>query len=88
VFGKEIHFDVWGPARTKTRGGQYFYVSFIDNYSQWTQVDFLANKSEVFEAYKVFDVMCKTQFNTQVKALHSDRGGEYTATNFQSYLKS
>jgi len=32
--------------------------------------------------------MCETQFNTQVKTLHSDWGGEYTTTNFQSYLKS
>jgi len=42
----------------------------------------------VFEAYKTFEVMCKIQFNNQVKTLHSDQGGEYIATNFQFYLKS
>jgi len=61
---------------------------FPYNYSQWTQVEFLVNKSEVFEAYKIFEAMCKTQFNTWVKILHFDWEGEYTATNFQSYFKS
>ena len=61
---------------------------FPYNYSQWTQVKFLANKSEVFKAYKIFEAICKTQFNTWVKILHFDWEGEYTATNFQSYLKS
>jgi len=32
--------------------------------------------------------MCKTQHDIGVKILHSDRGGEYTSTEFQSYLKS
>ena len=82
VFGEEIHSDVWEPSRIKTKGSQRFYVSFIDNYSQWAQVEFLAKKSEVFKAYKTFEVMCKIQFNTWVKTLHSDQGGEYIATNF------
>jgi transposase InsO family protein len=88
AFGEEVHSDVWGPARVETKGGKHYYVTFIDNYSQWTHVDFLANKSDTLESYKSFDTMCETQFSTRIKALHSDRGGEYTANEFQSYLKS
>lgn len=32
--------------------------------------------------------MVKMQLNTSIKALHSDRGEEYTLTKFQAYLKS
>jgi hypothetical protein len=88
AFGEEVHSDVWGPACVETKGGKCYYVTFIDDYSQWTHIDFLANKSDTLESYKSFNAMCKTQFSTRIKALHSDRGGEYTANKFQSYLKS
>lgn len=87
-FGEEVHSDVWGPARVETKKGRRYYVTFIDDHSRWTHINFLTHKSDVFQAYKDFDAMCETQFNTRVKTLHSDRGGEYLSTEFQSYLKS
>ena len=63
VFCKEVHSDVWGPAQVKTKKRQYYYVTFIDDYSQQTHVDFLVNKSEVLMFYKAFNAMCETQYN-------------------------
>jgi len=39
----------------------------------------LKAKSGVFEAYKEYSTMVKTQFGSEIKKLHSDRGGEFTA---------
>ena len=29
-----VHTDVWGPYKTKSLGGNYYFVAFIDNYSR------------------------------------------------------
>jgi hypothetical protein len=71
-----------------TKKGKCYYVTFIDDFSCWTHVDFLTNKSEVTQSYKDFDMGIKTQFRTCIKALHSDQGGEYMVNKLQSYLKS
>ncbi|KAF7779102.1 hypothetical protein Agabi119p4_3447 [Agaricus bisporus var. burnettii] len=86
--GEEIHTDVWGPARVATKKGRHYYVTFTDDYSRWTHIEFLTNKSNVFDTYKRFEAWCKTQFDVRIKVLHSDRGGEYTSEEFQRYLKS
>ena len=71
-----------------TKKGKRYYITFIDDYSRWTHIEFLTQKSDVFEAYKCFEVWCETQFGTHIKILHSDRGGEYTGDDFQNHLKS
>ena len=88
MFGEEVHSDIWGPARVETKKGRRYYVSFIDDYSRWTHIDFLVNKSDTLESYKAFDALCETQHGTHIKVLHSDRGGKYMSMQFQSYLKS
>lgn len=79
---------MWGPARVATKKGRCYYVTFTDDYSRWTHIEFLTNKSDVFDAYKRFEAWCETQFDVRIKVLHSDRGGEYTSEEFQRYLKS
>jgi hypothetical protein len=86
-FGKEVYSDVWGPATTATQKGWQFYITFTDNFSCWTHIEFLEKKSNTFNAYKNYEAWCETQFNACLKVLHSDRGGEYTSTDFQVHLK-
>jgi hypothetical protein len=86
--GEKIHSDVWGPAKTATKKGKRYYVTFIDDFSRWLHIEFLESKSDVFNAYKRFEAWCETQFGVRIKVLHSDRGGEYTGNEFQDYLKS
>lgn len=87
-FGQEVHSDVWGPAKVATRKGRRYYVTFTDDYSRWTHITFLEKKSDVFQAYKDFEMWCETQLKARIRTLHSDRGGEYTSTEFKQHLKS
>ena len=45
--GDEIHSDVWGPARTATKRGRCYYVTFTDDYSRWTYIESISWKSSV-----------------------------------------
>ena len=31
-----IHSDIWGPASKPTKGGSYYYVLFIDDFTHYT----------------------------------------------------
>jgi hypothetical protein len=47
-----VHSDVWGPSPVASLSGKWYYVSFIDDYSRFTWVYFLKEKSKVFETFK------------------------------------
>ena len=88
-FGHEIHSDVWGPSPVQTPGHKEYYVSFTDNYTQWTHIWLLAMKDRVFQAYQDFEAWAKLHFGIQgFKFLQSDWGGEYLGKEFSTYLSS
>ena len=60
---------------------------FTDDHSHKTHLDLLSHKCGVFDAYKVYEARLKTQKGISIKALWSDRGGEYITNNFSDHLK-
>ena len=44
-------------------------------------------KFEAFEVFKKFKVMVEKESGRHIKAVQSDRGGEYTSTAFMEYCK-
>ncbi|GJU15468.1 retrotransposon protein, putative, ty1-copia subclass [Tanacetum coccineum] len=48
----------------------------------------LKHKHEVFETFKVFKSEVELQLGKKIKALRSDRGGEYLSQEFKEYLES
>ncbi|GBE85505.1 hypothetical protein SCP_0800220 [Sparassis crispa] len=85
--GDWIHSDVWGPARTETLGGKRYFTSFTDDATRWTDLYLLRVKSGAFSAYKSFEARLKTQDGKAIKALQSDRGGEYLSQAFKDHLE-
>jgi histone deacetylase 1/2 len=71
-----VFSDVWGPAIDSV--GRYkYYVSFIDDFSKFTWVYLLKNKSEVFQKFHDFQNLVERLFNKKIIAVQSDWGGEY-----------
>jgi transposase InsO family protein len=85
-FGEEIHSDVWGPAPLPTIHGRLYYITFTDDYSRLTHIYLLKKKDQAFDAYKIYEAWVKTQKNTVIKRLHTDRGGEYLSDAFGDHL--
>ena len=81
-----IHSDVCGPMNIKSLGSSRYFVTFIDDYSRYTQTYFLKSKDEVLEKFKEFVNYVNT-LGKKVKVLRSDNGGEYCSKTFQDYLK-
>lgn len=68
--------DVWGPA-PQSVGRHKYYVSFIDDYSRFTWIYLLKNKSDVFQVFLNFQKLVEGLFNKKIITLRTDGGGEY-----------
>lgn len=71
------HSDVWGPAPILSPSNFKYYVHFIDDFSRFTWIFPLKQKSETITAFIQFKNMVENQFNRKIKVLQCDGGGEY-----------
>ena len=61
-------------------------MTWTDDNSRFTHVFLQKSKAETFEKFKNFEAWLLNQHGRNVGMLHSDRGGEYTSTEFDKYL--
>lgn len=49
-----IHSDVWGPASQPRKGGSLYCVLFVDDFTGYTWLYMLKQKSDFFSVYSSF----------------------------------
>ena len=81
-----VHTDVCGPMSTQSKGGYECFITFTDDYSRCDYMYLMRRKSEAFEKFKEFRAEVENQLGKCMKAIRSDRGGEYLLGNFKDYL--
>ena len=84
---KLIHTDICGPITLKSFSGKRYFIFFIIDYLRKTWAYLMKEKSEAFEVFKRFEVMVEKATGRHIKAVQSDRGGEYTSTAFMEYCE-
>ncbi|KAG7572396.1 Integrase catalytic core [Arabidopsis suecica] len=82
-----IHTDVCGPMSTSARGNYQYLITFTDEFSRYGYVYLMKHKSESFEKFKEFQNEVQNQLGKSIKALRSDRGGEYLSQAFSDHLR-
>jgi hypothetical protein len=82
-----IHTDVCGPIKPRSLGKSNYFLLFIDDFSRKTWVYFFKEKSEVFEKFKKFKAHVEKESGLVIKAIRSDRGGEFTSNEFLKYCE-
>ena len=75
-FGNEVHTDLWDPSPIQTGRHSCYYAFFTNDYMWYTQLYLQKVKSDMFNSYQAFEAWLLTQFNTKVKHLCSDHGGD------------
>lgn len=83
-----IHTDICGPMQTESSGRKRYVLTLIDDFSKYTKVYFLREKSESATIIKEYIALMKNKFNKKPKVIRSDRGGEFIAGELKSFLKS
>ncbi|KAL0445204.1 UNVERIFIED_CONTAM: hypothetical protein Slati_2243100 [Sesamum latifolium] len=82
-----VHTDVCGPLNTPARGEFSYFITFTNDHSRYGYVYLMRYKSEAFGRFKECRLKSENQTVHKIKALRSDRGGEYLSGEFINYLK-
>ncbi|CAI7751661.1 unnamed protein product [Closterium sp. NIES-53] len=83
----EVVMDVVGPLKLGAAGAEYF-LTIMDVYTRMTWVYVLSKKSDVAETVKTdWLPMVERQQDRLVKAICTDRGGEFLSKEFSLWLK-
>jgi hypothetical protein len=72
-----LHMDLFGPAAYINIGSNKYGLVIVDDYSHFTLVFFLQDKSETQEVSKKFLRMEQNEFDAKVKKIRSDNGTEF-----------
>ncbi|CAI7896889.1 unnamed protein product [Closterium sp. NIES-53] len=83
----EVVMDMAGPLKLGAAGAEYF-LTLVDVYTRMTWVYLLSKKSDVVETVKTdWLPMVERQQYRLVKAIRTDRGGEFLNKEFSLWLK-
>ena len=57
--------------------GHKYFITFIDDYSRYGYLFLIHEKSQSLDVFKSFKAEVELQLGKKIKAVRSDRGGEY-----------
>ena len=66
-------------------GGNLYCLVVVDDFSRYTWVFFLYDKSEVASIFKKFAKKAQNEFDCKIKKIRSDNGKEFDNTNIHEY---
>jgi transposase InsO family protein len=81
-----LHMDLFGPVAYISIGGNKYGLVIVDDYSRFTWVFFLQDKSETQEVLKKFLKRAHNEFDTKVKKIKSDNDTEFKNTQVEDFL--
>lgn len=83
-----IHFDLWGSSPAASISGFKYCIIFIDDWSPFSWLYPLHNKSDALHALKNFKTYVENLLDKKIKTLQCDNGGEYTSLAFKTFLSN
>ena len=80
-----VYMDICGPITPSTLGGSRYYLLIVDDFSHLMWVSMLKLKSDALGEFQRFKTLAEAEKGTRILCLRSDRGGEFTSTEFNEF---
>jgi hypothetical protein len=80
-----VHSDVWTSPIFSISGCKY-YVIFVDDFSRYSWLFPLQQKSDVLPCFIKFKCLMENLLSCKIKQIQTDGGGEYTIHPFKQFL--
>jgi transposase InsO family protein len=80
-----LHIDLFGPTTYRSIGGNSYGLVVVDDYSRYTWVFFISDKSNVFSIFKGFAKRAENEFDFKIKKIRSDNGSEFKNSKIEDY---
>nr|AAV44188.1 putative polyprotein [Oryza sativa Japonica Group] len=81
-----LHMDLFGPMVYISIGGNKYDFFIVDDFSRFTWVYFLHDKSEAQDVFKRFAKQAQNLYDLTIKRVRSDNGGEFKNTQVEEFL--
>jgi transposase InsO family protein len=81
-----LRMNLFGLITYISIGNNKYGLVIVDDYSRFTWVFFLHDKSETQEVLKKFLKRVQNEFDAKVKKIRSDNGSEFKNTQVEDYL--
>lgn len=82
-----VHMDLMGPITPESIAGKRYIFVLVDDFSRYTWVDFLRNKSDALESFRILALQLK-QDKGGIIQIKSDHGGEFQNEQFDKFCHS
>ncbi|GAA0149903.1 hypothetical protein LIER_08960 [Lithospermum erythrorhizon] len=82
-----LHMDLMGPVQVESIGGKKYIYVCVDDYSRYTWVEFLREKSDAFDVFKNLATQIQREKALPIIRIRSDHGKEFENLKFDDYCK-
>jgi transposase InsO family protein len=80
-----VHGDLCGPIEPATPAGNRYFLLLVDDMSRYMWLTLIRSKDESANAIKHFQARAEVESGRKLRALRTDRGGEFTSIEFGEY---
>jgi transposase InsO family protein len=82
-----LHMDLFGPIAYISISGSKYCLVIVDDYSRFTWVSFLQEKSQTQETLKGFLRQAQNEFGLRINKIRSDNGEEFKNSQIEGFLE-
>ncbi|GJS53106.1 retrovirus-related pol polyprotein from transposon TNT 1-94 [Tanacetum coccineum] len=72
-----LHMDLFGPSAVRSYGGNHYTLVIVDDYSRYTWMRFLKDKTEAFDQLEIFSRKIGNQLGCSIVSIRIDHGREF-----------
>jgi hypothetical protein len=83
-----LHMDLMGPMQVESLGGKRYVYVVVDDFSRFTWVDFIKEKSDTFEVFKELCQRLQREKESVIVRIRSDCGKEFENFKFSEFRSS
>ncbi|KAI3796095.1 hypothetical protein L1987_38759 [Smallanthus sonchifolius] len=82
-----ISIDMCGPIQPTTHGDNKYFLLVVDDCTRYMWVYMLKTKYQAFDVFRTFKFKVENELGCKIKALKSDRGGEFLSQEFTKFCE-
>ncbi|KAK2428718.1 putative mitochondrial protein [Trifolium repens] len=83
-----LHMDLMGPMQVESLGGKRYALVVVDDYSRYTWVNFIREKSDAFDVFKELCIQIQREKGSYVVRIRSDHGREFENSKFNEFCST
>ena len=80
-----LHVDLIGPTRTESMGGKCYIMVVVYDFSRYSWVDFLREKSEACDKMERLCKRLQNEKGVPIVRIRSDHGKEFENAKFEAF---